>query len=155
MAVYQVNLVTMLNYYFNLPMLRMLPKFEDVMVRVSSGYYREGFLALQYYVDAALIEYISGTNSSIEEQFVTVGRMPYPPYLLDFFVLVLQNNFPVIIVLSFMLVALTIVREIVYEKEKRLKVRFLLFTVADQASLSIFAVMKLVRNGCVWCCRST
>ncbi len=51
-------------------------------------------------------------------------RMPYPPYLDDGFILVLQNQLPFIILLSFMLVAPQIVKEVVLEKEGRLKVTF-------------------------------
>ena len=50
-------------------------------------------------------------------------RQPYPPYNKDLYVLVLQQQFPLVIMLSLVVMVLGIVRDIVLEKERRLKVR--------------------------------
>ena len=48
-------------------------------------------------------------------------RFPYPPYLDDNFVLVTQQQLPFIIMLSFVFVSLQIVKDVVFEKERKLK----------------------------------
>ncbi|KAL3853226.1 hypothetical protein ACJMK2_016782 [Sinanodonta woodiana] len=47
--------------------------------------------------------------------------MPYPPHLRDVLISVLQSNLPLFIVLSFILNALQITKNIAYEKENKLK----------------------------------
>ena len=49
-------------------------------------------------------------------------RQPYPPYNQDMYVLVLQQQFPLVIMLSMVVMVLGIVRDVVLEKERRLKV---------------------------------
>lgn len=49
-------------------------------------------------------------------------RMPYPPYNDDPFVIVVQNQLPLLLMLSFVFIALNIVKDVVHEKEKRIKV---------------------------------
>lgn len=53
---------------------------------------------------------------------MTLRRHPYPPYNDDNFVLVIQQQFPLVIMLSFVLFALSIVKDVVHEKERKLKV---------------------------------
>jgi ATP-binding cassette subfamily A (ABC1) protein 3 len=52
---------------------------------------------------------------------ITMRRFPYPPYLNDSFVLVIQQQLPLILMLSFVFVSLNIVKNVVHEKEKQLK----------------------------------
>lgn len=53
---------------------------------------------------------------------IQLKRHPYPPYNDDKFVLVIQQQFPLILILSFVLVALNVVKDVVHEKERKLKV---------------------------------
>ena len=86
-----------------------------------AGYWAEGFLTLQRAVDQAIIgELYPGYDPGTVQ--LNVQRFPYPPYNDDKFVLVLQQQFPVILMLSFVFSALHIVKDIVMEKEKRIKV---------------------------------
>ena len=85
------------------------------------GYMSEGFLSLQRAIDIAIIQSLNPTRN-ISAVNVNVQRFPYPPYNDDLFVLVLQQQFPVILLLSFVFSALHIVKDIVMEKEKRIKV---------------------------------
>jgi hypothetical protein len=54
---------------------------------------------------------------------IQLRRHPYPPYNDDKFVLVIQQQFPLILILSFVLVALNVVKDVVHEKERKLKVK--------------------------------
>ncbi|XP_064150853.1 ATP-binding cassette sub-family A member 17-like [Loxodonta africana] len=53
---------------------------------------------------------------------VLVKRFPHGPYIQDHFFLVLQNEFPPLLMLSFICIELTIINSIVLEKERKLKV---------------------------------
>lgn len=58
----------------------------------------------------------------LSEFNIQLKRHPYPPYNDDKFVLVIQQQFPLILILSFVLVALNVVKDVVHEKERKLKV---------------------------------
>jgi len=83
----------------------------------------EGFLALQHAVDSELIDFVAANVTlKVPEVTMRLQRFPYPPYVHDSFVLVIQNQLPFIVLLSFIFFAMQIVRDLVYEKERRLKV---------------------------------
>ena len=54
---------------------------------------------------------------------VALKKMLFPPFNQDVLTTVLQTNLPLFLVLSFILNALQIAKNIAYEKEKKLKVR--------------------------------
>ena len=85
-------------------------------------YFEEGFLSLQHAVDSAIIKQIRNITSNLTAT-VSVKRFPYPDYLHDNFVLVIQTSLPLLLMLSLVYTALNIVRDVVYEKEKKLKVK--------------------------------
>ncbi|KAJ8317951.1 hypothetical protein KUTeg_003042 [Tegillarca granosa] len=111
----------------------MFPFFQRVGPRESNktcggdpGYSREGFLAIQNAVNMAIIEKLGNGSSKGHERLAMIDelklrRHPYPPYNDDNFVLVIQQQFPLILMLSFVLIALNIVKDVVHEKERRLK----------------------------------
>lgn len=76
---------------------------------------------MQYAVDMAIVDVMSKSNASFKVD-LQLQRMSYPPYLDDNFVLVVQQQFPMIIVLSFIFYSMQIVKDLVYEKEQKLKV---------------------------------
>ncbi|XP_071953037.1 phospholipid-transporting ATPase ABCA3-like [Antedon mediterranea] len=82
------------------------------------GYWREGFLSLQNAVDIAILK-----ESKVEIKNITINmqRFPYPPYNDDLFILVIQSQLPILLLISYILNALDITRSIVQEKEKKLK----------------------------------
>lgn len=82
-------------------------------------YYDEGFLAIQNAVDQAILKY---KNVSISVN-VTIQRFPYPAYVQDNFILVIQQTLPLLLMLSLTVTALYITRDLVIEKERKLKVR--------------------------------
>lgn len=84
-------------------------------------YFEAGFLAIQHAVDIAIMKYKGKID--ILNTTVSVKRFPYPDYTHDNFVLVIQTSLPLLLMLSLIITALNIVRDVVYEKEKKLKVR--------------------------------
>uniref|UniRef100_A0A8C0FHU3 ATP binding cassette subfamily A member 3 n=1 Tax=Bubo bubo TaxID=30461 RepID=A0A8C0FHU3_BUBBB len=89
----------------------------------TPGYIREGFLAVQHAVDRAIMQYHTNTSSIslLENITVVVQRFPYPAYVNDLFLLAIQNQLPLLLMLSFTYTSLNIVRAVVHEKEKKLK----------------------------------
>ena len=85
------------------------------------NYFGEGFLSLQHAVDSAITKYkgnIQNLNTT-----VSIKRFPFPNYIHDPFILAIQGTLPLLLMLSLVFTALNIVRDVVYEKEKKLKVR--------------------------------
>ena len=86
-------------------------------------YYEEGFLTLQRAIDEGIIDQLkhpaNRDNLTVD---LLLQRYPYPPYVEDFFVEALQEFLPLILLLSFLVTAPSIVKDIVIEKESRLKV---------------------------------
>lgn len=107
---------------------RLPPKPGPVSIPPSrfcpAGYIREGFLAVQHAVDRAIIQYHANASSTslLENITVVVQRFPYPAYVNDLFLLAIQNQLPLLLMLSFTYTSLNIVRAVVHEKEKKLKV---------------------------------
>ncbi|KAL3853548.1 hypothetical protein ACJMK2_017083 [Sinanodonta woodiana] len=80
-----------------------------------------GFLFIQYILDKTIIEQLNGSANFTKDFDVMLKRMPYPAYTDDPIVAILQSNLPLFIVISFLLNALQISKNIAYEKEKLLK----------------------------------
>ena len=98
--------------------------------RVSIGYYMEGFLAIQRAVDRSITEAVRMMSSAPPQNIsVELKKFPYPPYYNDNFVLVIQMQLPFIIMLSFIVTAPVICKDVVLEKEKKLKVHLWLYSV--------------------------
>ncbi|XP_059176010.1 phospholipid-transporting ATPase ABCA3-like [Physella acuta] len=87
------------------------------------GYEIEGFLAIQHAVDDSLMKEFLTDEAFIKYKSTNLKlkRQPYPPYKQDGYVLVIQEQFPMVIMLSFLVNVLSIVRDIVLEKERKLK----------------------------------
>ena len=86
-------------------------------------YFEAGFLAIQHAVNVAIMKYRYKGKTDMLNTTVSVKRFPYPDYTHDNFVLVIQTSLPLLLMLSLIFTALNIVRDVVYEKEKKLKVR--------------------------------
>ncbi|XP_064606780.1 phospholipid-transporting ATPase ABCA3-like [Liolophura sinensis] len=87
----------------------------------SPYYERRGFLSMQLSLVYAMIEAFNGSVNIDRYSNVYLNMMPYPPYHNDPYLLVLQTYFPLFLVLSFILNALQNTKNIVYEKERKLK----------------------------------
>ena len=90
---------------------------------VRLGYYSEGFLAIQRAVDLSIIGELGG-KSSAQIIDVELKKFPYPPYLDDDFSAsdTSKQFVPFAVMISFMIPAFVICKDVVLEKEKKLKV---------------------------------
>jgi len=84
------------------------------------GYFYERFLEVQRAVDISIMSELGG-GSALQDTSVMLKSFPYPPYNEDPFIMDLQI-IPLITVLSFIVTATTICKDVVLEKEKKLKV---------------------------------
>lgn len=82
----------------------------------NPSYYKEGFLLIQYAVDRAFMNQFGQ-----EDITVLMQKFPFPNYNEDAFIVIIQGFLPNFLVIAFIYSALCIVRNVVYEKEKRLK----------------------------------
>ncbi|XP_052266535.1 phospholipid-transporting ATPase ABCA3-like isoform X2 [Dreissena polymorpha] len=99
------------------------PRTPDKTCGGPPGYAPEGFLAVQNAVNMAIIKVAErGTSPNMTPYAdMSLIRHPDPAYNADNFILVIQQQFPLIIMLSFVLVALNVVKDVVHEKERKLK----------------------------------
>uniref|UniRef100_A0A668AI68 ATP binding cassette subfamily A member 3 n=1 Tax=Myripristis murdjan TaxID=586833 RepID=A0A668AI68_9TELE len=89
----------------------------------TPGYFREGFLAVQHAVDRAIMRSYNrpAAASLLAQTRVVLSRFPFPAFIYDVFILAIQNQLPLVLVLSFTYTSLNIVRAVVQEKERKLK----------------------------------
>ncbi|XP_016091396.1 ATP-binding cassette sub-family A member 3-like [Sinocyclocheilus grahami] len=89
----------------------------------TPGYHREGFLQVQHAVDRAIMKAYNSTAAValLKRTQVLLARFPYPAFMYDVFILAIQNQLPLLLVLSFTYTSLNIVRAVVQEKERKLK----------------------------------
>ncbi|XP_026071364.1 ATP-binding cassette sub-family A member 3-like isoform X1 [Carassius auratus] len=89
----------------------------------TPGYFREGFLQVQHAVDRAIMKAYNSTAAAalLQRAQVLLARFPYPAFIYDVFILAIQNQLPLLLVLSFTYTSLNIVRAVVQEKERKLK----------------------------------
>ncbi|XP_072125690.1 phospholipid-transporting ATPase ABCA3 [Mobula birostris] len=129
----------------------------------TPGYYREGFLATQHATDKAIIRYHTGRVGAelLSSTSVQMLRFPYPPYVDDVFILAIQTQLSLVVMLSFTYTALNITKAIVLEKETRQKeymkmmglnnwlhwvawfLKFLLFLVISAFLMTLLLCIKL------------
>uniref|UniRef100_A0A671SF71 ATP-binding cassette sub-family A member 3-like n=1 Tax=Sinocyclocheilus anshuiensis TaxID=1608454 RepID=A0A671SF71_9TELE len=91
----------------------------------TPGYHREGFLQVQHAVDRAIMKAYNSTAAAalLKTAQVLLARFPYPAFMYDVFILAIQNQLPLLLVLSFTYTSLNIIRAVVQEKERKLKVQ--------------------------------
>uniref|UniRef100_A0A6Q2ZBC5 ABC transporter domain-containing protein n=1 Tax=Esox lucius TaxID=8010 RepID=A0A6Q2ZBC5_ESOLU len=89
----------------------------------TPGYFREGFLTVQHAVNRAVMRTFNSTGAAwlLSHSRVVLRRFPFPPFIYDVFILAIQNQLPLLLVLSFTYTSLNIVRAVVQEKERKLK----------------------------------
>eukprot|EP01147_Barroeca_monosierra_P008644 gene8644-1051_t len=88
----------------------------------SPGYVAYGFTQAQHAINLAIAESVDPSGIAIDTLLnVKLQRMPYPKYLQDGFLYAIKFGLPLLLMIALLFTALTIVRNIVHEKEKRLK----------------------------------
>ena len=112
------------NTQFTFPVLQVPgPRNKNASHGGPPFYFEAGFLAIQHAVDVAIMKYRSRGKIDVLNTTVSIKRFPYPDYTHDNFVHVIQTSLPLFLMLSLSFIVLIIVRDVVYEKEKKLKVR--------------------------------
>ncbi|XP_077763055.1 phospholipid-transporting ATPase ABCA3-like isoform X8 [Canis aureus] len=115
----------------------------------SPRYIREGFLIFQYAVDQAIMMYHNGRRieTIFGDFFIRIRRFPYPAYYKDDFLWLFLSLFPLVVILVFSLTELTLIRTIVSEKEKRLKiVPEVVFQYSDPSLVFVFFLCFVVSS---------
>ena len=83
-----------------------------------NAYFMYGFIYLQDMVEKAIVEMKTGQNQDMG----IIGQMtPYPCYIDDKFLNAIARTLPLFMVLAWIYTVSMLVKDIVYEKEKRLK----------------------------------
>lgn len=85
----------------------------------NQPYTNTGFLVLQAAMDMAITVYLNGNN--IPNFVPRVKPFPFPAYDDNGFVFGIKSILPLFLIMSYLYTAINIVREIVLEKERRLK----------------------------------
>lgn len=80
------------------------------------SYYNASFLLIQNAIDKAIMNQFGKENVTVYMQ-----KFPFPSYIKDGFIIIIEQFMPNFLVIAFIYSSLCIVRNIVYEKEKRLK----------------------------------
>ncbi|XP_055483673.1 phospholipid-transporting ATPase ABCA3-like [Psammomys obesus] len=89
----------------------------------SPGYIKEGFLSVQHALDKSIMLYHEhdAGKKMFDEIDVLVQRFPYPRHPQDKLLWIASPFIPLMFILMFSSIVLSIMRAIVFEKEKRLK----------------------------------
>jgi hypothetical protein len=83
-----------------------------------NAYFLYGFIYIQDMLEKAIIE----VKSNQSQMFGLVGQMmPYPCYVSDRFIVAISRSMPLFMVLAWIYTVSMMVKDIVYEKERRLK----------------------------------
>ena len=91
------------------------------MCCVCLGYFYDRFLLVQRAVDFSIMLELAG-GSVLQDINVLLKSFPHPPYNEDPFIQILQLQMPFLIIVSFIVTAAIICKDVVLEKEKKLKV---------------------------------
>jgi ATP-binding cassette subfamily A (ABC1) protein 3 len=104
------------------------PNFQAPGPRITNNFYfSEGFIHLESIVGEAIIRLMANPemtdcNGLLEPSIsVSMKQLPYPQYTVDFFLLTAVSILPFLIVLAFIYSAGTFTKELVLEKESRLR----------------------------------
>eukprot|EP00111_Clytia_hemisphaerica_P020496 TCONS_00060371-protein len=81
--------------------------------------YEKIFMPLQYLIDSSIIQQQTGNPSTSAPSHVR--HFPYPNYREDTFITIISSTMPTIFILAFIYTAVMIVKELVAEKQSRLK----------------------------------
>ncbi|KAJ7352721.1 hypothetical protein OS493_034326 [Desmophyllum pertusum] len=98
------------------------PNFQAVGPRKDDGGccsgYKSRFVLVQYAVDMAIIQEQSNLTRPIP---LKIQQLPYPKYTQNFFIQTVQGLLPLLFTLAFMYSAVMVIKELVHEKQNRLK----------------------------------
>lgn len=93
---------------------------------VITGYVDTGFIYLQYMVNRHIIEDSFTNDPQFSTNEVYIQKMAYPAYIQDNMLKSIQTTLPLFFVLAFILYVIMLTKNLVYEKELKLKVSIFL-----------------------------
>jgi len=93
---------------------------------VITGYVDTGFIYLQYMVNRHIIEDNFTNDPQFSTNKVYLQKMAYPAYIQDNMLKSIQTTLPLFFVLAFILYVIMLAKNLVYEKELKLKVSIFL-----------------------------
>ncbi|XP_070532576.1 ATP-binding cassette sub-family A member 2-like [Ptychodera flava] len=85
----------------------------------SIRYYQFGFVLVQDIIERAIID--KRVGRSVMEPGIYVHEDPYPCFIRDQFIYVIEHMFPIVMIISWVYYVAMLTQNIVYEKEQRLK----------------------------------
>lgn len=98
------------------------PRSKQTVNGGPPGYFQNGFLFIQHFISRAYAISQKPNSSKFYKQLnLKIQRFPYPPYNDDKFLFSLQFIFPIIMMISFIYPCVNLTKNIVLEKELRLK----------------------------------
>ena len=86
-----------------------------------SGYYMEGFLALQKAVDESIIKELN-PGAELDTVNVQLQRFPYPAYTTDILYILFKSIVPLVMFICFCPAIVCMAEDVVIEKETMLRV---------------------------------
>ncbi|XP_053679318.1 phospholipid-transporting ATPase ABCA3-like [Anopheles nili] len=92
---------------------------EDSDGGPAPGYFREGFLSIQHFIFKAFVEQLKVIPDPVPD--IYLQRFPYPPFREDSFPSSLTTFLPISVMLAFIYPCISIVKSILFEKEKQIK----------------------------------
>ena len=87
-----------------------------------AGYFERGFLSVQRAIDEAIARMLSPKNVTMDDILLSMKRFPYPPYEFDRHFDYLMPVIVMLILFVFSFGMANLIADVVYEKEKMLKV---------------------------------
>ncbi|XP_071081916.1 phospholipid-transporting ATPase ABCA3-like [Haliotis cracherodii] len=98
------------------------PFMDSGTPRFAGGPDYTNFMTVQRLLYEAIIKQLTPNSTyAIKQLNVEMMQMPFPPYINDTMIQLLQYMFPVLLMLSFILMAIQTTKGVVYEKERKLK----------------------------------
>ncbi|XP_054570373.1 phospholipid-transporting ATPase ABCA3-like isoform X2 [Eptesicus fuscus] len=113
------------------------------------GYIREGFLAVQHALDKAIMLYHGdrAAQKLFDGISVLVQRFPHPAYSEDGLLKIISTFLPLMFLLMFSPTVLSIMRTLVSEKEKRLKIiNEPIFRYSDHSFIFVFLMCYAIAS---------
>eukprot|EP00043_Microstomoeca_roanoka_P013498 m.132210 g.132210 ORF g.132210 m.132210 type:complete len:1829 (+) comp15771_c0_seq2:231-5717(+) len=122
---------------------RLYPEFEGLGPDVRTTYVEDsGFVYFQTTLDRSILSVLKGDD--LPFLVPRIAPLPWPAYSSDGFIYVTRGTIPFVLVVSFVYSVTTLVRQIVYEKEKRLKEAMAMMGLSSQVHWAAWFIRAFV-----------
>ncbi len=106
-------------------------------------YYLFGFVPIQDIVNRALVDFFAGEHVAVPGGFVR--QFPVPEHNVDLFAAGIARSLPLLAVLAFIYSVSNIVKNVVYEKEMRLKEAMKMMGLSNLAHWTAWTITALLQ----------